>query len=46
MTDAPHTSSDAVLRVLVAGGGIAALEAAFALHELAGVTPSSVGAGR
>lgn len=36
MTDTPHTSPDTGLRVLVAGGGIAALEAAFALHELAG----------
>jgi len=36
MTEPPHTPSDPRLRVLVAGGGIAALEATFALAALAG----------
>lgn len=35
MTDTSHTSPDSGLRVLIAGGGVAALEAAFALHALA-----------
>ena len=36
MTEAPHPPSDPRLRVLIAGGGVAALETAFALHALAG----------
>ena len=36
MTEPLHTSLDPRLRVLIVGGGIAALEAAFALHALAG----------
>ena len=35
MTEAPRPSDDRRLRVLIAGGGIAALETAFALHALA-----------
>lgn len=36
MTEAHHPPSDPRLRVLIAGGGVAALETAFALHALAG----------
>ncbi|HTU98010.1 MAG TPA: FAD-dependent oxidoreductase [Solirubrobacteraceae bacterium] len=31
-----HTETNSPLRVIIAGGGVAGLEAAFALHELAG----------
>lgn len=36
MTDAHGSSVDCGLQVLIAGGGVAALEAAFAVHALAG----------
>jgi sulfide:quinone oxidoreductase len=36
MIDAHDSTSDSGLQVLIAGGGVAALEAAFALHALAG----------